>query len=108
MTDHQKHEIFQNNLLFQSTVTNPDGMWKKTGPQPPSSTSGNRNGYCTDCKQQRNNRGILVKDNLETQDDYELESDLKDLENDLKDEVLECGKSVNFTYYDHLVGVQNR
>ena len=27
---------------------------------------------------------------------------------DLDDEVLDCGKAVNFTYYDHLVGIQNR
>ena len=25
-----------------------------------------------------------------------------------KDEELDCGKPVNFTYYDHLVGIQNR
>ena len=37
----------------------------------------------------RNNRGILIDD-------------------DLDDEVLDCGKPVNFTYYDHLVGIQNR
>ena len=24
------------------------------------------------------------------------------------EEVLDCGKAVNFTYYDHLVGIQNR
>ena len=40
----------------------------------------------------RNNRGILV----EAEDAYD------------DDEVLDCGKPVNFTYYDHLVGIQNR
>ena len=40
----------------------------------------------------RNNRGIP----LETEDLYD------------DDEVLDCGKPVNFTYYDHLVGIQNR
>merc|ERR1719150_1676616 len=29
--------------------------------------------------------------------------------NDLmKEDILDCGKPVNFTYYDHLVGIQNR
>lgn len=27
---------------------------------------------------------------------------------DMDDEYLDCGKSVNFTYYDNLVGVQRR
>jgi len=69
--------------ILMSTITNADGMWKKT-----SSVS--------NCLQQqqktlRNNRGILEQDDL-----------------DLKDEELDCGKPVNFTYYDHLVGIQNR
>merc|ERR1711936_975305 len=40
--------------------------------------------------QARNNRGILIEPQ------------------DVDDEVLDCGKAVNFTYYDHLVGIQNR
>lgn len=76
----QAQELMLNILM--STITNADGMWKKT-----SSVS--------NCLQQqkslRNNRGILEPDDL-----------------DLKDEELDCGKPVNFTYYDHLVGIQNR
>ena len=41
----------------------------------------------------RNNRGMLIEP-----DDSAYEDD----------EVLDCGKPVNFTYYDHLVGIQNR
>merc|ERR1719412_2834731 len=75
-----------------STVTNPDGMWKKTA-----SVS-----YCSSCAQKsslgalggRNNRGLKEDDD--------------DAAHDAKDEELDCGKPVNFTYYDHLVGIQNR
>ena len=36
-------------------------------------------------------------------------SDLDDVDDeDIRDETLECGKPVNFTYYDHLMGIQNR
>jgi len=78
--------------ILMSTVTNPDGMWKKTG-----SVS-----YCTNCAQKslmgRNNRGLKADDNA-------LEDSVN---NDAKDEELDCGKPVNFTYYDHLVGIQTR
>ena len=73
--------------ILMSTVTNSEGTWKKTATV----------SYCSNCPNRsligRNNRGIL-KD-----DDDAL---------DVKDEELDCGKSVNFTYYDHLVGIQNR
>ena len=36
---------------------------------------------------------------------HEVENKTTDL---LDDEVLDCGKPVNFTYYDNLVGVANR
>merc|ERR1719228_672006 len=76
--------------ILLSTVTNHDGMWKKTTNENHCSLYG-----ITHCQESygqptRNNRGIL------------LESA------DLDDEVLDCGKAVNFTYYDHLVGIQNR
>ena len=78
--------------ILMSTVTNPEGMWKKTA-----SVS-----YCSNCAQKslagRNNRGIK-----EDNDDLE-----HGLNHDAKDEELDCGKPVNFTYYDHLVGIQTR
>ena len=72
--------------ILMSTITNSDGMWKKT-----SSVSNCLQQQQQQQQQQRNNRGILDQDDL-----------------DLKDEELDCGKPVNFTYYDHLVGIQNR
>ena len=78
--------------ILMSTVTNPDGMWKKTASI----------NYCANCQNPqkslmgRNNRGLKNdEDGLEDQ-------------NDAKDEELDCGKPVNFTYYDHLVGIQTR
>ena len=50
----------------------------------------------------RNNRGI--KNDVDS-----LVDDALDITGGLaKDEELDCGKPVNFTYYDHLVGIQNR
>lgn len=82
--------------ILMSTVTNPEGTWKKTAPNPAS--------YCARCPRPnggpaRNNRGLPIGP-----DDHHLDSN----QNESKDEVLDCGKPVNFTYYDHLVGIQNR
>ena len=70
--------------ILMSTVTNSDGMWKKT-----SMVS-----YCSNCPnrsvlRQRNNRG--------------LKDDSLDDSIEVKDEELDCGKPVNSTDYDHLV-----
>jgi hypothetical protein len=75
--------------ILLSTVTNVDGTWKKTWRE-----DGRRCGVTSSCiagasPVPLNNRGqpISAAD---------------------ADEVLDCGKPVNFTYYDHLVGIQNR
>jgi len=76
--------------ILLSTVTDNEGMWRKTSTE----------NYCrlygmSQCQRNnptRNNRGLLI----EPEDAYD------------DDEVLDCGKAVNFTYYDHLVGIQNR
>lgn len=76
--------------ILMSTVTNKDGSWKKTS----------KERYCFHCNQRllRNNRGIpITSEDVEDSDDEEWRS-----------ESLECGRAVNFTYYDHLVGIQNR
>ena len=79
--------------ILMSTVTNSDGLWKKTATV----------SYCTNCPNRsvlgRNNRGI--KNEVDS-----LVDDALDIT--AKDEELDCGKPVNFTYYDHLVGIQNR
>lgn len=90
--------------ILMSTVTNPDGMWKKTSSVSyctgncVANTAGGSGASGNPSKSMlgRNNRGI--KDNDELLDDS----------NDTKDEELDCGKPVNFTYYDHLVGIQTR
>lgn len=66
--------------ILLTTVTDPDGIWKKTSQQ------GFCHGGCT------NNRGLQQERHEEDEGD------------DLK--LLDCGKPVNFTYYDHLVGIQ--
>jgi hypothetical protein len=75
--------------ILMSTVTNVDGTWKKTWRD-----DGRRCGT-TSCANvapvATNNRGQPISN---------VPSDA--------DEVLDCGKPVNFTYYDHLVGIQNR
>jgi tetratricopeptide (TPR) repeat protein len=84
-----RQEVVMDILL--STVTNHDGMWKKTTNENHCSLYGIS--HCQETyggHQARNNRGLLI----ETPD--------------IDDEVLDCGKAVNFTYYDHLVGIQNR
>jgi len=84
----ETQEILMDILL--STVTDNDGMWRKTSQENHCRMYG-----LTQCQRNnpsRNNRGIP----LETEDLYD------------DDEVLDCGKPVNFTYYDHLVGIQNR
>merc|ERR1719394_420115 len=75
--------------ILLSTVTNHDGMWKKTTNENHCSLHGITHCQESYAQPSRNNRGILIDD-------------------DLDDEVLDCGKPVNFTYYDHLVGIQNR
>merc|ERR1719300_415718 len=75
--------------ILLSTVTNHDGMWKKTTNENHCSLHGITHCQESYAQPSRNNRGILIDD-------------------DLDDEVLDCGKPVNFTYYDHLVGIQTR
>lgn len=63
--------------------------------------------FCTDCQileQQRyyDNRSNLGLDNMNNNMKSELMND------DIDDEYLDCGKAVNFTYYDNLVGVARR
>ena len=87
--------------ILMSTVANPEGVWKKTA-----SVS-----YCSNCGAGppkssmlgRNNRGLKESD----QDSLDSDSGLI-LNDQAKDEELDCGKPVNFTYYDHLVGIQTR
>merc|ERR1712012_857568 len=77
--------------ILLSTVTNHEGTWKKTSSENHCSLYGIS--HCQETyggHQARNNRGILIEPQ------------------DVDDEVLDCGKAVNFTYYDHLVGIQNR
>lgn len=84
-----RQEVVMDILL--STVTNHDGMWKKTSSENHCSLYGMS--HCQETyggHQARNNRGLLIEPP------------------DIDDEVLDCGKAVNFTYYDHLVGIQNR
>ena len=91
--------------ILLSTVTHPDGSWKKTtkvqGLHRRNQAESCSTLSCTDPR--RNNRGIPVSSssNDDLIDEYEDEELLKG-------EVLDCGKPVNFTYYDHLVGIQNR
>ena len=85
--DAARQEVMMDILL--STVTNVDGMWKKTTNENHCSLHGISHCQESYAQPTRNNRGILIDD-------------------DLDDEVLDCGKPVNFTYYDHLVGIQNR
>jgi len=87
--DVTRQEIVMDILL--STVTNHDGMWKKTTNENHCSLYGIS--HCQETyggHQARNNRGVLIESQ------------------DIDEEVLDCGKAVNFTYYDHLVGIQNR
>ena len=74
--------------ILMSTVTNVDGTWKKTWRDDSRRCDGT-----TSCSNvlPTNNRGQPISNVV----------------NDA-DEVLDCGKPVNFTYYDHLVGIQNR
>jgi tetratricopeptide (TPR) repeat protein len=82
--------------ILMSTVANPDGMWKKTASV----------AYCSNCP----NKSVLGRNNRGLKEDHPEESSSSGVgQNDLlKDEDLDCGKPVNFTYYDHLVGIQNR
>jgi len=84
----ETQEILLDILL--STVTDNDGMWRKTAQENHCRMYGIS--QCQRNNPSRNNRGIV----LEPEDLYSDE------------EVLDCGKAVNFTYYDHLVGIQNR
>ena len=89
---HQREDIVKQEVMMDillSTVTNHEGMWKKTTNENHCSLHGINHCQMKYSQQLRNNRGILIDD-------------------DLDDEVLDCGKPVNFTYYDHLVGIQNR
>jgi len=87
-TEQLGQEVVMDILL--STVTNHEGMWKKTTSENHCSLYGIT--YCQESygHPTRNNRGLLIDSP------------------DLDDEVLDCGKPVNFTLYDHLVGIQNR
>jgi len=76
--------------ILLSTVTDHEGTWKKTSSENYCSLHGIS--QCQKARPARNNRGI-VKEDTSFDDD---------------EEVLDCGKPVNFTYYDHLVGIQNR
>ena len=116
--------------ILLSTVTTPDGSWKKTSL---SEQQQQYDGVCSSCDrpslQMRNNRGISISGGQQHQLGSSLSkmirqrisagftgeefvfdfTDLDDVDDeDLMDEKLDCGKSVNFTYYDHLVGIQNR
>lgn len=87
--DVARQEIVMDILL--STVTNHEGMWKKTTNENHCSLYGMS--HCQETyggNQARNNRGLLIESH------------------EIDDEILDCGKAVNFTYYDHLVGIQNR
>jgi len=84
----EKQELMMDILL--STVTDNEGMWRKTSTENYCRLYGIS--QCQKANHARNNRGMLI----EPDDAYE------------DDEVLDCGKPVNFTYYDHLVGIQNR
>ncbi|OWR44821.1 uncharacterized protein LOC116767373 [Danaus plexippus] len=55
--------------------------------------------FCTDCQMYEQQRS-----NGENGEETSTETNVTDIE----DEYLDCGKSVNFTYYDNLVGVARR
>ena len=74
--------------ILMSTVA-VDGTWKKTWRDDSSRRCGLTT--CANVAPVTNNRGQPISSAA----------------NDA-DEVLDCGKPVNFTYYDHLVGIQNR
>ena len=84
--------------ILMTTVTNGDGTWKKTS----------RERFCLHCQRPggppgvtRNNRGLSMNEDV----DQEAEDDDDE---EWRSESLECGRAANFTYYDHLVGIQNR
>jgi len=88
-------EVVQQELMLDillSTVTDHEGTWKKTSSENYCSVHGIS--QCQKLRPTRNNRGIINDQGSGSYDDDE--------------EVLDCGKPVNFTYYDHLVGIQNR
>jgi len=58
--------------------------------------------YCTDCQ------SINSSSNRSDPYDTEVNKTSQRPESDIDDEVLDCGKTVNFTYYDNLVGIANR
>ncbi|KAG8224221.1 hypothetical protein J437_LFUL002677 [Ladona fulva] len=67
--------------------------------------------YCTDCQSMNpktydrvDNTSDQEKPNNSNKENYTSTSNI----DDEGDEYLDCGKSANFTYYDHLVGVANR
>ena len=104
--------------ILLSTDPSPDGTWKKTW------TSSR---YCSRCQRHfgsgtnpdapisdpviRNNRGIAIagagSDEFDEDGTY-FDDDPDNLDLAKDQEVLDCGRPVNFTYYDHLVGIQNR
>ncbi|XP_041977023.1 uncharacterized protein LOC121731593 [Aricia agestis] len=56
------------------------------------------NMFCTDCQMYEQQRANGENGDISN----------TDTNNDLEDEYLDCGKAVNFTYYDNLVGVARR
>jgi len=76
----REHEdlVFQ---ILTTTVLNPRGSWTKNGQEL----------YCSGCPMLG---GKIVNDSTTQLDEG--------------GEILDCGKSVNFTYYDQLMGIANR
>jgi tetratricopeptide (TPR) repeat protein len=92
--------------ILLSTVTHPDGSWKKTGERVCNNCE--RPAVATVAAKNRNNRGVLEDGGSAAGDRYDGEEDDEKGVDNFKGEMLDCGKAVNFTYYDHLVGIQNR
>ncbi|XP_034840117.1 uncharacterized protein [Maniola hyperantus] len=91
--DTDKTEINEEDTVFNivtSTVYYELNTWRKHGVDM----------FCTDCQMYEQQRAS--GENGEDSSAREAHG------SDMDDEYLDCGKSVNFTYYDNLVGVQRR
>ncbi|XP_018318406.1 tetratricopeptide repeat protein 17-like [Agrilus planipennis] len=62
--------------------------------------------YCTDCHLFQTKNAVENK-NVNAQNSTSFKT-VKYKEKEVEDESLDCGKPVNFTYYDSLVGIANR
>ncbi|CAG7835369.1 unnamed protein product, partial [Allacma fusca] len=76
--------------ILATTVISPKGLWTKNGHEL----------YCASCPMAGSNAGMAVSGSgqVSSSEEYLMEGQ----------EVLDCGRPANFTYYDQLIGVANR